>query len=120
MTIIPKTKEQLAAEVPSGGVRFERSTKVIALRTGYSDSIREEGDIFYVKAGTIAGPNCWFIPVSDGTATTVETDALEDMTVAQLKIALAEKGIDFAGISKKNDLIALLTQDDADNGEDLA
>lgn len=120
MSTIKKTKEQLDAEVPAGGKRFERDTKVVALRDGYSDVIREQGDVFYVKAGTIAGPNCWFKEVADNTATTEEENSVEDMTVPQLKVALVELGVDFSGITKKPDLIALLLKTQADQkGEDL-
>lgn len=105
----PKTKEELAAEVRPGEIRLDKDTKVIALEQGYSDSIREAGDVFYVKKGTIYKPGyTWFEPVSEGTATKEETDALEDMSVPELKIALNEAGIDFKGITKKDDLIGLL------------
>lgn len=124
MTTIPKTKEQIEAEVTPGSTRLTRDTKVMALRTGYADSIREPGEIFYVKAGTIMEPECWFTPVADNTATTVETDAYEEMTVADLKIALSKRGIDFTGITRKNDLIDLLSradyEGDVDDGADLA
>lgn len=116
---IPKTKEQLDAEVPKGHTRLDKDTKVIATETGYDGIIREPGDVFYVKKGTIV-PDVgnWFRTVADNTATKEETDSLDDMTVAELKAALADKGVDFAGITKKADLIDLHVKADAEG--DLA
>lgn len=102
-----KSKAELDAEVPAGGVRFEKDTRVIALKTGYHGVIREAGDVFIIEKGHIMGPNCWFEPVGGNTATREEEDAVEDMTVPELKVALAKRGVDFAGINKKPDLIAL-------------
>lgn len=114
-----KTAEQLAAEVRPGQIRLEKDTKVIALEEGYSDQIRAGGDVFYVKKGTIYTPGVtWFEPVHEKTATTEETESLEDMSVAELKIELAQAGVDFQGVTKKADLIALLAEHRA--GEDLA
>lgn len=105
----PKTAKELEAEVRPGQVRLLKDTKVIALEEGYSDSIREPGDVFWVKKGTIYQPGySWFEPVSDKTATKEETEAFEDMSVAELKIALNEAGIDFKGVTRKEDLIGLL------------
>lgn len=114
-----KTAEELKAELKPGDVRFDKPTKVIALATGYSDVIREEGDVFYVPAGTIMGRDCWFRPVGDKTVTTADADEAENMTVAQLKTALAEKGVNFDGITKKADLVQLYVQN-VQNGDDLA
>lgn len=114
----PKTKEELEKEVPPGGVRFDKDTKVVALELGYSDVLREPGDVFYVKKGTIIGPNCWFQPVDEKTATTEDEATYDSMTVAEIKVALAKKGVDFAGINKKTDLIDLLSKADAE--DDLA
>lgn len=111
----PKTKEELEKEVPAGGVRFDKDTKVVALELGYSDVLREPGDVFYVKKGTIMGPNCWFQPVDDKTATTEDADNYEKMTIPEIKVALAKKGVDFAGINKKTDLVDLLAKADAED-----
>lgn len=114
-----KTPEQLAAEVRPGQVRLEKDTKVIALEDGYSDQLRMAGDVFYVKKGTIYTPGVtWFEPVNEKTATTEETASLEDMSVAELKIELAQAGVEFHGVTKKADLIALLAEHRA--GQDLA
>ncbi len=113
-----KTKEELEKEVPAGGVRFDKDTKVVALELGYSDVLRQAGEVFYVKKGTIMGPNCWFQPVDEKTTTTDDETAYENMTVAELKVALAKKGVDFAGITRKQDLIDLLAK--AEQEDDLA
>lgn len=115
----PKTAKELAAEVREGQVRLEKDTKVIAIETGYSDVIREPGDVFYVKKGTIYTPGItWFEPVNESTPTKEETDSLEDMSVAELKVELSRAGIDFTGVTKKVDLIDLLAKHRA--AEDLA
>lgn len=114
----PKTKEELDKEVPPGGVRFDKDTKVVALELGYSDVLRQPGEVFYVKKGTIMGPDCWFQPVDEKTATTADEDAYDRMTVPELKIALAKKSIDFAGITRKQDLINLLLESEQE--DDLA
>ena len=115
----PKTPAELKAEVREGQVRLEKDTKVIAIETGYSDVIREPGDVFYVKKGTIYTPGVtWFEPVNESTPTKEETDSLEDMSVAELKVALAQAGVAFAGITKKADLIDLLAKHQAES--DLA
>lgn len=114
-----KTPKELEAEVRPGQIRLERDTKVVALEQGYHEIIREPGEVFWVKKGTIYTPGItWFEPVSDKTATKEETEALEDMSVPELKVALAKAGVDFAGTTKKGDLIALLVKSRAD--EDLA
>lgn len=104
----------------AGEIQLDKDTKVIATRTGYSDFIREIGDIFYVKKGTIVGLNCWFEPVDVGTVTTEEAIELESLSSAELKIRLNRLKVDTTGISKKSDLIALLARVQAENGEDLA
>lgn len=110
-----KTAKELDAEVREGQVRFDRDTKVVALEQGYSDVIRDPGDVFYVKKGTIYTPGVtWFEPVSDKTATKEETEALEDMSVPELKVALSKAGVGFAGVTKKVDLIGLLAKAQAE------
>lgn len=114
-----KTAEEIKAEVRPGQVRLDKDTKVVALEQGYSDQIREAGDVFYVKKGTIYTPGySWFEPVDEKTATKEETQALEDMSVAELKVELARLGVDFAGVTKKVDLIDLLVK--AQGEQDLA
>ena len=113
-----KTEAELKDEVPVGGTRFDKATKVIAHELGYADFLRQPGDVFYVPAGTIVGPNNWFQPVDGKTATTEETDELEALTVPELKVKLSEAGVDFAGVNKKADLVALLAS--AQGGDDLA
>lgn len=116
-----KTAKELEAEVRTelGDVRLTKDTKVVAIETGYCDVIREPGDVFYVKKGTIYRPGyTWFEPVAENTPTREETDTLEDMSVAELKVELARVGVDFAGITKKADLIDLLAKHRA--AEDLA
>lgn len=114
-----KTKAEYDAEVREGQVRLEKDTKVIALQEGYSDCIREPGDVFYVKKGTIYTPgSSWFEVVDDKTATKEETAAYDDMTIPQLKIELGRAGVDFAGITKKPDLVDLLVKSRA--ASDLA
>lgn len=103
--------------LPADATYLDKETKVVALRLGYSDFIREPGEIFYVPKGTVMRKNCWFTPVEDNTATTDELRALEAMTIPDLKIALAREGVDFAGVNKKSDLIALLA--DAQAQKDL-
>lgn len=117
--IKPKTPEQLKAEVRPGQVRLEKDTKMIALDTGYYDVIREPGDVFWVKAGTIYTPGeSWLEPAEEDTATTEELEVIEKMSVPELKVALAKAGVDFTGVSKKAELVALLAKA---NGEaDLA
>ena len=117
-----KTKAQLEAEVPEDGKRFLTQTKVVALEQGYYGTIREAGDVFYVNAGTIAGPNCWFEEVSEGTTTNDEQDEIDDMSAADIKIELSRLGVDFKGVTKKGDLGALLikSRKDAAEDEDLA
>lgn len=111
----PKTKTELEAELRDGDVRLDKDTKVVALETGYSDTIREPGDVFYVKKGTIYRPGyTWFEPVTENTPTKEETESLEDMSVAELKVALAQAGVGFAGITKKADLIDLLAKHQAE------
>lgn len=114
-----KTAAELKAEVGENEVRLEKDTKVIALEQGYCDTIREPGDIFYVKKGTIYEPGVtWFELVSESTATTEETDEIEGMTVPEIKIELSRLGVDFAGVTKKVDLVDMLVR--ARNETDLA
>lgn len=116
---LKKTKEELDAEVPKGHTRLTKQTKVVALKQGYHHTIREEGDVFHVPEGTIMEPNCWFDPVSEGTATNEDIDSVDDLTPAQMKVELAKGGVDFAGITKKSDLAALVIKLRND-GADLA
>lgn len=114
-----KTAAELKAEVREGQVRVEKDTKVVALETGYCDVIREPGDVFYIKKGTIYTPGVsWFEPVDESTPTAEETNELSSMTVSELKIELAQAGVDFAGVTKKDDLVALLAKHRAEG--DLA
>lgn len=114
-----KTKAEIDAEVPADGIRLDKDTKVVALELGYSEILREAGDVFFVKKGTIYRPGItWFEPVADNTVTTEEADAYDDMTVSELKIALAKEGVDFAGVNKKADLVELLVNSRAES--DLA
>lgn len=119
LTIIktaPKTEQELEAELRPGDVRVKKDTKVIALELGYSDCLREPGEVFIIKKGTIYRPGyTWFKPVDEDVATTEEEATYEDMTVPELKKLCAERDINFAGINKKPDLIALLTKADSED-----
>lgn len=116
-----KTKAQLDAEVPEGGKRLAKLTKVVALEQGYYGVIREPGDVFHVLEGTIMEPNCWFEEVSDDTATNEEQEEIDNMSVGEIKIELARLKVDFKGVAKKDDLGALLLKArKGDDGEDLA
>lgn len=105
----------MATDNKTGIFHCEKDTKVIALRAGYSDVLREPGDIFYVKKGTNIGPNSWISPVAEDSVTTEESENYDKMTISEIKIALAKKGVDFAGITKKTDLIELLSKADAED-----
>lgn len=121
--VAKKTKAQLEAEVPEGGKRLTKLTKVVALEQGYHGVIREPGDVFHVLEGTIMEPNCWFEPVSDDTATDEEQAEIDDMTLGEIKIELARLKVDFKGVTKKDELGALLLKarnGGTDNGDDLA
>lgn len=113
-------KEKIKIELRPGHTMLEKDTKVMATKTGYSDSIREIGDVFYVKKGTIMGPECWFEPVDAGVATTEQSADYEDLSAADLKVRLNKLKIDITGITKKSDLVALLIKAEAEGGEDLA
>jgi len=118
MSNLPKkTKEQLDAEVPEGGKRLEKDTNVMALKEGYYDTIRERGDVFVARAGTIMEPGCWFKEVAKTVATTEESDAIGEMTIPDIKVALSEKGIDFTGVTKKADLAAMLAKANAEDND---
>lgn len=103
-----KTKAQLEAEVPEGGKRLAKNTKVVALEQGYYGTIREAGDVFYVLEGTIMEPGCWFEEVSEGTTTNDEQEEIDEMNIGDIKIELTRLGVDFKGVTKKDDLGALL------------
>lgn len=121
-TAAPKTKEELAKEVRPGDVRLEKDTKVIALDLGYSDCLREPGDVFYVKKGTIYRPGyTWFEPVDSATATKETAAKYEGMEMPALKIALAKAGVKFKASATKDDLVALLIKTNGDDeDEELA
>lgn len=118
--VAKKTKAQLEAEVPEGGKRLTKNTKVVALEQGYYGVIREPGDVFYVLEGTIMEPNCWFEEVSDGTATSDEQDEIDAMKIGDIKIELTRLGVDFKGLTSKGDLGAALIKARAAADEDLA
>lgn len=120
-TTAPKTKEELLKEVRPGDVRLEKDTKVIALDLGYSDCLREPGDVFWVKKGTIYRPGyTWFEPVDKDTATKEDAAKYADMEIPALKIALAKAGVKFKASATKDDLIALLIKENSDEDEELA
>lgn len=117
------SKKKDPAKLPEGAILLEKDTKVIATAKGYYGTIREAGDVFYAKKGTVIKADSWLEPVDQKTPTGDETKSLEDMTVAELKIALKDAGVDFAGITKKDDLIDLLARaraEDDQGGDDLA
>ncbi len=105
-----KTKEQIAAEVPSGGQRLTRQTKVVATKIGYYDGIREIGDVFYVREGTIMESDCWFEIVDAITATNEDSDKVNEMDAKEIKVELARRKINFANNAPKADLVALLVK----------
>lgn len=107
-------QNNLDVKIPEGHTILKNTTKVIALSTGYAGVIREAGDIFTVPAGTLMEPGCWFKPVQENNITTAEFDVFDEMTVAELRVALAEKNIDFQGVTKKGDLINLLAKANAE------
>lgn len=104
---------------PQGFRVLNRTTKVMATRLGYYGQLREPGDVFYVHEGTSMEPGCWFEVVSEQTATTEEAEGVEQMSVPEIKVELAKRGIDFGSATKKTDLAALLIKARNEDAEEL-
>nr|DAS53219.1 MAG TPA: dimeris T4 recombination endonuclease VII [Caudoviricetes sp.] len=87
--------------------------KVVAIKRGFYEQIRKEGDAFEVEDGLTAS---WFEPVAkENQQEQIQKPTggkYDNMTKEELQALLDERGIDYHGNTGEATLIALLESSD--------
>lgn len=84
---------------------MSNQVEVIAVKKGFLNGIREEGQTFFVDAELISD-GAWFKPVEPPEKTEVKLTSSKKL--AELEALADEKGVTRAGTETKAELLALL------------